>query len=73
MHQPMPEIEEIVNLWRFAKFASPLAGTLLMAAIYYLRDIARSLKEIGIQQAQVMERIRHHDDRLSKIEEKIID
>lgn len=66
MHED--KVTEILNVWSAIKVLSPFAAMILGALTYYLRDISKSLRDINITQARVLEKIDSHDERIKRLE-----
>lgn len=62
------QIAEILSVWQSVKILSPFAALVIGILSYYLRDIAKSLRELNVTQVQVLERINSHDERLKRLE-----
>lgn len=67
------EVENMVTLWRAVKMLSPLIlmtiGGICSMAVYYLREMSKSMKMVGESLVRIETQIKHHEERLDKLEQ----
>jgi hypothetical protein len=60
-------------MWKAIKMLSPLllmiVGGIGSMAVYYLREMSRSMKVVGESLVRIETQIQHHEERLDRLED----
>lgn len=69
------ELDEVIAFWRTVKLLSPLilasAGGMASLALYYIREISKSMKDVGLSLIRLETKSEHHANQIDYHSERL--